>query len=78
LVYNSKRLILLKSTEPGIFESVRALLEQNKPSTSIHLAFQSCSLVLAMEMHFANSYPMDDLLKNSLQESSLVVKVKNR
>ena len=41
--YNSKRLVLLKNTEPGIFESVRALLEKNQPSTSIHLAFLSCS-----------------------------------
>ena len=68
--YHSKRLILrlilLRSTGPGIFELVRALLEQNKPYTSIRLAFLSCSLVLAVEMHFANDvdpYPLDDLLK---------------
>jgi len=79
LAYNSKRLVSLKNNEPGIFESVRALLEKNKPSTSIHLAFLSCSRVL--EMYFANdvdSYPIDDLLKNSLQESSSVMKLKNR
>ena len=42
---------------------------------------ESCSLVLTVEMHFANdvdSYPMDDLLGNSLQESSSAMKPKNR
>jgi len=45
---------------------VRALLEQNKPFTSIRLAFLSCPLVLAVKMHFANdvdSGPIDNLLK---------------
>ena len=52
--YNSKRFVLLENTEPGIFESVRVLLEKNKPSTSIRLAFLSCAFVFAVEMHFAN------------------------
>ena len=29
LAYNSRRLVLLKNIEPGIFDSVRALLEKN-------------------------------------------------
>jgi len=74
--YNSKRLVLLKNTEPGIFESVRALLEKNQPSTSIHLAFLSCSRGDAFRKR-RRFMSHRQLAENRLQESSSVMKLKN-